>query len=46
LRDLKEDGIIWSKWIPGDSNSSDLFRKNLGEPLFEKHLSTYCGDYG
>jgi hypothetical protein len=46
LRDLKEDGIIWSKWIPGDSNSSDLFMKNLGGPLFEKHLSTYCGDYG
>jgi hypothetical protein len=46
LRDLKEDGIIWSKWIPGDSNSSDLFTKNLGGPLFKKHLSTYCGDYG
>jgi hypothetical protein len=46
LRDLKEDGIIWSKWIPGDSNSSDLFTKKLGGPLFEKHLSTYCGDYG
>jgi hypothetical protein len=46
LRDLKEDGIIWSKWIPGDSNSSDLFTKNLGGPLFEKHLSTHCGDYG
>jgi hypothetical protein len=46
LRDLKEDGIIWSKWIPGDSNSSDLFMKNLGGPLFEKHLSTYCGNYG
>ncbi len=46
LRDLKEDGIIWSKWIPGDSNPSDLFTKNLGGPLFEKHLSTNCGDYG
>jgi hypothetical protein len=46
LRDLKEDGIIWFKWIPGDSNSSDLFTKNLGGPLFEKHLSTYCSDYG
>jgi hypothetical protein len=46
LRDLKEDGIIWSTWIPGESNSSDLFTKNLGGPLFEKHLSTYCGDYG
>jgi hypothetical protein len=28
LRHLKEDRIIWSKWIPGDSNSSDLFTKN------------------
>ncbi len=46
LRDLKEDGVIWSKWISGYSNSSDLFTKNLGGPLFEKHTSTYCGDYG
>jgi hypothetical protein len=45
LRDLKE-GVIWAKWIPGDSNSSDLFTKNLGGPLFEKHTTTYCGEDG
>ena len=46
LRDLKEDGIIWAKWISGESNSSDMFTKNLGGPPFEKHVTTYCGDDG
>ena len=46
LRDLKEEGVILAEWIPGDSNSSDLFTKNLGGPLFEKHATTYCGDDG
>ncbi len=44
LRDLKEENIIITKWIAGDDNSSDMFTKNLGGPLFEKHLATYCGD--
>jgi hypothetical protein len=44
LRDLKEENIIITKWIAGDDNSSDLCTKNLGGPLFEKHLATYCGD--
>ena len=46
LRDLNRDGIILSKWIPGDNNSSDMFTENLGGPLFEKYITTYCGDDG
>jgi hypothetical protein len=41
LRDLKEDGIIKTQWIPTLENSADLFTKNLYGPLFEKH--TYVG---
>jgi hypothetical protein len=44
LRDLKEEDVIVAKWISGDSNSSDLFTKNLPGPLFEKHTATYCGE--
>jgi hypothetical protein len=44
LRDLKEENVIVAKWISGDNNSSDMFTKNLGGPLFEKDLTTYCGD--
>ena len=44
LRDLKEENVIVAKWISGDSNSSDLFTKNLPGPLFEKHMATYCGE--
>ena len=44
LRDLKEEGIIEVQWIAGDSNSADLFTKNLEGPLFEKHARVYCGD--
>jgi hypothetical protein len=40
---LKEENVIIAKWISGDNNSSDLFTKNLGGPLFEKHLTMYCG---
>jgi hypothetical protein len=43
LRDLKEDGIVRTKWIPTADNSADLFTKNLFGPLFEKHIRTYVG---
>ena len=44
LRELKEKGIIESRWISGDSNSTDLFTKNLSNPLFTRHVSYYCTD--
>jgi hypothetical protein len=43
LRDLKEDGLIWTRWIPSEANSADVFTKNLAGPLFEKHIRTYVG---
>ena len=44
LRDLKDEGIIITKWISGEEMSSDLFTKNLHGPLFQKHVKRYCKD--
>ena len=44
LRELKEQGIIKTKWRSGNDNSSDLFTKNLAGPMFERHTKVYCGD--
>jgi hypothetical protein len=32
LRDLKEEGVIYVKWISGHQNSADLFNKHLQGP--------------
>jgi histone deacetylase 1/2 len=44
LRELKEEGIIVTKWLSGEDMSSDLFTKNLARPLFEKHTRVYVGE--
>ena len=43
LRELKEAGIIVTKWRSGDDMTSDLFTKNLAGPLFEKHGQVFFG---
>jgi hypothetical protein len=37
------DGIVLTKWLSGAEMSSDLFTKNLAQPLFKQHAKTYCG---
>ena len=44
LHELKEQGIIKTKWRSGNNNSSDLFTKNPAGPTFERHTKVYCGD--
>jgi len=44
LRELKEQGVIKSKWMPGDDNITNLFTKNLSNPSFTKHAGQYCAD--
>ena len=46
LHELKEQGIIKTKWRSGNKNSSDLFMKNLAGPTFEQHTKAYCVDKG
>jgi hypothetical protein len=41
---LKEQNLVRTIWIPGDTNSTDMYTKNLAGPLFEKHARTYVGN--
>ena len=44
LRDLKELGILKVMWKSGEEMTSDIFTKNLGRPLFERHGSKLYGE--
>ena len=44
LRELKEQGIIAVKWISTDSNTADVFTKNLNGLAFEKHIKVFVGE--
>ena len=44
LRELKEEDMLEFRWISGKINSTDLFTKNLPNPLFIKHTGYYCTD--
>ena len=44
LQELKEKRVITSQWTPGSDNSTGLFTKNLGNPVFTKHDGYYCTD--
>ena len=44
LRDLKEAGIIETKWIKGTENLVDMFTKNLGGPDYNKCAKTFVGE--
>jgi hypothetical protein len=37
VRELLEDGIIQINYVKSEENVADIFTKNLGEQLFEKH---------
>ena len=43
LRELKENGILLVKWIPGPTNDADLHTKNLAAVDFKKHGVDYTG---
>ena len=43
LRESKESSILKIQWKSGEEMTSDLFTKNLGGPLFEKHASEFVG---
>ena len=44
LRDLKEQGLVEVEWIPGATNCSDLFTKNLPGATFEKHAKHFVSE--
>ena len=43
LRELKEEGTLEVCWQPSETNSSNLFTKNLGGTLFERHTAKFVG---
>ena len=44
LRDLKEEGIIITKWTKGNKTPVDVFTNNLSGPAFEKCIEHFIGD--
>ena len=43
LRDLKEAGILIVKWIPGKTNPTDPFTKNVSGSDMERHGKVFVG---
>ena len=43
MRKLKEQGLMEVRWFESSANSSDLYTKNLGGALFQKHMERQCG---
>ena len=44
LRELKDQGIIVIRHVPGDENEADIFTKNTSGPVYEKHIRKFVGD--
>jgi hypothetical protein len=42
-RDLKEQGLIVFKHIPGTENEADIFTKNTDAATLHKHTEKMCG---
>ena len=43
IRDLKEQGLIVFKHIPGTENEADIFTKNTDAATLHKHTEKMCG---
>ena len=44
VRDLKDEGVIEVKWIPTDSNESDVCTKNTKETVYLEHIKHFVGN--
>jgi hypothetical protein len=43
LRELKDQGMIVIKHIPGEDNETDIFTKNTPTAIFNKHVVQFVG---
>ena len=43
LRELKEDGLVSFKYIPGEENEADIFTKNVDAATLHRHTEKMCG---
>jgi hypothetical protein len=46
IRELKEQNLLKIEWIPSGNNCSDLFTKNLGFDMYQKHANVFCDELG
>ena len=44
LRELKEEGMVTLKHIPGESNEADIFTKNVDASSLHGHVVSLCGN--
>ena len=44
LRELKEEGLIEFKHIPGAENEADIFTKNVDAGALHEHVTKLCGE--
>jgi hypothetical protein len=43
MRELKDQGLLVIKHIPGEDNDADIFTKNTAASVFNKHIPVYVG---
>ena len=46
LHELKEEGMVVYKHIPGPDNEADIFTKNVNAGTLHKHSTKLCGNDG
>ena len=44
LRELKEQGMVVLKHIPGENNEADIFTKNVDASSLHRHVVSMCGE--
>eukprot|EP01082_Thalassiosira_pseudonana_P015113 g13562.t1 g13562 contig82:14183-14878(+) len=44
LRELKSQGLLVIKHVPGDDNDADIFTKNTTAAVFNKHVRNFVGN--
>ena len=43
LRELKDEGLMVIRHVPGADNEADIFTKNVPGDIFEKHIPKFVG---
>ena len=44
LRELKDQGLLVIRHLPGNDNDADIFTKNTAGPVFLKHIRHFVGE--
>ena len=44
LHELKDQGILVVRYVPGDRKDADIFTKNTTTGVFERHIPVFVGE--